>query len=332
MSYESSAASYDLKKQARCIVALEGDTDNNTFLLASLALHGGNEVHVLEFNEDTNEVWCPLVYSHPHEVWACGSCPAAEHSELLLTTHSDGSQQRTTLWRMDGLADRELAPELPQRGAPQPRPMLELCQLGSAAELGDCRAVLWNSVLPEQVASINRASVTVWQLSHAAAASSAAEAGSASTPVEGATYGCGRWDPHHAHALGLGCERDLFTLDTRSMKAAVGVKGAHEGRVHGLDYNPNKPNTILSSGDDYYLRVWDLRKPSAPVMAQHAHAHWVTCATYNRFHDQASGRRRCIPRGGQGGWTSAPSTPSPPTYAPKLPPFFPPALPPGSCC
>jgi hypothetical protein len=310
MPYESGAASYDLKKQARCITALEGDTDNNTFLLASLALHGGNEVHVLEFNEDTNEVWCPIVYSHPQEVWGCGSCPAAEHAELLLTTHSDGSQQRTTLWRMDGLADRELASDLPQRAAPKPRPMSELCHLGSAAELGDCRAVLWNSVLPDQVASIHRASVRLWQLSHAAAASSAAETGSAPAPTEGAQFGCGRWDPHHAHALGLGCERDLFTLDTRSMKVAVGVKSAHEGRVRGLDFNPNKPNTLLSSGDDYHIRVWDLRRPVAPVMAQNAHAHWVTCASYNRFHDQARvGREAGERRGACGRWDASYSGP-----------------------
>jgi len=56
--------------------------------------------------------------------------------------------------------------------------------------------------------------------------------------------------------------------------------------VRGLDYNPNKPNTLLSSGDDYHVKVWDLRKPLTPVLSLLAHAHWVTSATYNRFHDQ----------------------------------------------
>jgi len=151
LPFESGTASYDLKKQARCIVALEGDTDHNTFLVASLALRGENEVHVIEFNEDTNEVWCPLVYSHPHEVWNCASCPAPDHAELLLTTHSNGAEQRTTLWRMDGLAEREAAPEAPHRAAPRPRPMTELLHLGGGAELGDSRGVLWNTVLPDQV-------------------------------------------------------------------------------------------------------------------------------------------------------------------------------------
>lgn len=292
LPYDSGTVAYDLKKQARCIVALEGDTDNNSFLLASLSLHGDNEVHVLEFNEDTNEVWCPLVYSHPHEVWSCTSCPAAEHTELLFTTHSNGSEQRTHLWRMDGLAEREAALEAPQRTTPKPRPMTELLQLGDRMDLNDSCGVLWNAVLPETVASVHRKTVKLWRLSHATAASSAAEAGSASTPGESATFGCGRWDPHHAHSLGLGCQTDLFTLDTRNMKMAVAVKGAHEQKIRGIDYNPNKPNTVLSHGDDYHIHFWDLRKTAAPLQSHHAHSHWVTSASYNRFHDQVRERQR----------------------------------------
>ena len=48
-------ASYQFKKQTRCLTALEGDTDHNRFVLASLELREPNELHVLDFNEDTNE-------------------------------------------------------------------------------------------------------------------------------------------------------------------------------------------------------------------------------------------------------------------------------------
>ena len=82
----SGTASYSLKQQARCLAALEGDTDHNTFLLASLVLRGENEIHVVDFNEDTNEVLCQLTFAHPHEVWNCVTCPAPEHQELLSST------------------------------------------------------------------------------------------------------------------------------------------------------------------------------------------------------------------------------------------------------
>lgn len=40
----------------------------------------------------------------------------------------------------------------------------------------------------------------------------------------------------------------VLTLDTRSMKSVVALSAAHEQRVSGIDYNPNKPNTLLTSG------------------------------------------------------------------------------------
>ena len=68
------------------------------------------------------------------------------------------------------------------------------------------------------------------------------------------------------------------------MKAAHSVQAAHSQKVRGIDYNPNKPYVALC-GDDYYVRYWDLRKPDE-LLATKAHAHWATCALYNRFHDQ----------------------------------------------
>lgn len=53
-----------------------------------------------------------------------------------------------------------------------------------------------------------------------------------------------------------------------------------------MDFNPNKPNVLLSSGDDYKMSFWDLRKPGQPLHTERAHSHWVTTASYNRFHDQ----------------------------------------------
>ena len=88
---------YQLKQQARCLAALEGDTDHNKFLVATLELRAPNELHVLDFNEDTNEVRCERVYAHPHEAWCLASCPAPEHSELAMSVYSTGSELRRRL-------------------------------------------------------------------------------------------------------------------------------------------------------------------------------------------------------------------------------------------
>ena len=128
----SATASYQVKQQqARCLVALEGDTDRNRFVVGSLDLRGDNELHVLEFNEDTNEVACQKAFAHPHEIWSCASCPAPEHTELLCTTYSTGSELKTGLWRMTGIADAgsESVTGGATSGALAPAPLQELAHL-----------------------------------------------------------------------------------------------------------------------------------------------------------------------------------------------------------
>ena len=44
--------------------------------------------------------------------------------------------------------------------------------------------------------------------------------------------------------------------------------------------------TLVTCGHDRLVKVWDLRRPSAPVRTMGGHSHWVTCAKYNPFHDQ----------------------------------------------
>ena len=54
--------------------------------------------------------------------------------------------------------------------------------------------------------------------------------------------------------------------------------------MRGIDYNPNKPYVVLSCGDDYALRYWDLQKPSGSLLTVKAHSHGrhVLCTTASR--------------------------------------------------
>lgn len=53
-----------------------------------------------------------------------------------------------------------------------------------------------------------------------------------------------------------------------------------------VDYNPNKPLTLITSGDDRKIRFWDVRNFSTPVKTLAGHSHWVWGAKYNPYHDQ----------------------------------------------
>ena len=124
----------------------------------------------------------------------------------------------------------------------------ELLQLGGAMKLGEARGVLWNAVLPEQVCVLKEGALGAYQLSHGGAASSAAELATISLAEQdwgGSTFGCGRWDPHHAHSLALGCAKALVTLDMRTMKQAHSVPAAHGQSLRSIDFNPNKARAAV---------------------------------------------------------------------------------------
>ena len=53
-----------------------------------------------------------------------------------------------------------------------------------------------------------------------------------------------------------------------------------------VDYNSNKPQSIVTCGDDRKVKLWDLRSMKSPVSTLEGHSHWVWQAKYNPFHDQ----------------------------------------------
>jgi len=61
---------------------------------------------------------------------------------------------------------------------------------------------------------------------------------------------------------------------------------AHSDILLDIDYNPNKLSTVVTSGQDGAIRIWDLKKPDKCLMQFDDESHWTNCVKYNRFHDQ----------------------------------------------
>eukprot|EP00494_Astrolonche_serrata_P005664 UN05681 len=59
------------------------------------------------------------------------------------------------------------------------------------------------------------------------------------------------------------------------------IKNAHNDLILSVDYNPNKPYQIASSGRDRVVKFWDLRKPKHPIKVLSGHNHWIWEANYN---------------------------------------------------
>jgi len=102
-----------------------------------------------------------------------------------------------------------------------------------------------------------------------------------------AAGGCGlSWDPHSSNSCAVAARGDLKIINTSSLQVSMTVLGAHRGCIRDVDYNPNKPNVLVTSGDDCKLKIWDLRHTKAPLKTLCGHSHWAWSAKYNPSHDQ----------------------------------------------
>uniref|UniRef100_A0A094ZGB1 Protein TSSC1 n=1 Tax=Schistosoma haematobium TaxID=6185 RepID=A0A094ZGB1_SCHHA len=69
-----------------------------------------------------------------------------------------------------------------------------------------------------------------------------------------------RWSPHeHSNQLAIAFDNGILGWDVRCMKPSFWMENAHWPCVRDIDYNPHRPNLLVSGGDDGIMRLWDLR-------------------------------------------------------------------------
>lgn len=126
------------------------------------------------------------------------------------------------------------------------------------------------------------------------------------------------WDPHNSDMTCISTGDIVQLVDWRETpSSSPKTINSHTGHPHhrygitDLDYNPNKPNLLVTSGKDGLLKFWDLRKTGSGhfdvngagdedilvggarkkkqrplLVARGGHRHWSTRVLYNPFHDQ----------------------------------------------
>lgn len=126
------------------------------------------------------------------------------------------------------------------------------------------------------------------------------------------------WDPHQSDMTSISTGDIVQLVDWREApSSSTATINSHTGHPHhrygitDLDYNPNKPNLLVTSGKDGLLKFWDLRKTGCGhydvsgageedilgggatkkkqrplLVARGGHRHWCTRVLYNPFHDQ----------------------------------------------
>ena len=84
------------------------------------------------------------------------------------------------------------------------------------------------------------------------------------------------WDALHPSDVAVACDASIHVWDTRARARTRSIERAVPPGccVRAVSFNSNKPWHLASGGDDYKVKVWDLRRPSTPVKILDGHTHW----------------------------------------------------------
>ena len=240
------------------------------------------------------------MYSHVGEVSNLAFAPT--DPSLLLTVRTatapgaTAPRIGTTLWRLPELTETvnsERALDADSTAAP-PREMVQLGELptaapsirlmhaqwlppadGGAGSSGSGSAAAGGGATDASVVTVDDTSVRLWRVRPSGATALV------SAPT---TYGMDdvsfiggvACDALHPTEVAVATDASVTCWDTRTGERVRHIPHAVPAGacVRALSYNINKPWHLATGGDDYRVKVWDVRRPDAPVKVLDGHTHW----------------------------------------------------------
>eukprot|EP01041_Mallomonas_annulata_P000521 gene521-997_t len=305
--FTSSSCVFSVNYQARSICAQRACKDRHRFIVGTCSVREKNELTVLEYDEDTNQMDAAAIYHHPHQIWVTE--PSPQDLGLVITSsQSLNGSKAVTLYRMPKQTEQDFDIEQSVRGGNfDNREPLELEKV-SAFQFKDSstfvHTVKWHG-LRDYVLTVDPKTLSTWSIGEGSlqlisklniTSSSSSSHSNSNANVGDWTSGGAAWDPHNQQTCALVTgpdlrlvdtrRPDLRLVDTRSMEVTQSVADAHIGGARDVDFNPNKPLNMITCGDDRTVKFWDVRNLTTPVKTLSGHSHWVWTAKFNPFHDQ----------------------------------------------
>ncbi|CAB3977676.1 TSSC1 isoform X1, partial [Paramuricea clavata] len=269
----------------RALTSQSAETDLIRFLVGTQSLRHDNQVHLIDFDDETCLVNKHVFHHSVGEIWHISSSPS--NKDIISTCYNqvidNKSEMKAALWRLP-LVDETQPPS--QTAAPgHPRSLYKLCDLDSNGE--SMKSVLWNpSGDGTQLITLSDQHLKIWQLNADAQAVEEID----TTVLEGKgqpRFTTGAWNPHHGGSqVATANESTVRGWDLRSMRQVYALDNAHGQCVRDVDFNPNKQYYLVTCGDDCKVKFWDTRNPNESLMVLSDHSHWVWRVRYNHFHDQ----------------------------------------------
>lgn len=306
--FSNQVAEEKLNIPTKCLEAVRADKTDSRFIVGTCALHEPNELTVMRFHSEINEIGIDGRLDHPSG--PVGTLCTHPTDKCLLLSAAE-ENPTVNLWRipvevMDRTDEYEYNPETvesdPSQAIGDVPHSLDL--VTTLPHDPDCQIVdiSWRDTTMdfddggESVSSQNQVltlgqsrTVTQWDL----ATTQSVRSEEILSDLPQLTPPKLSWDPHNASSVALTVGTSVQLLDLRSDSSSLptgtcdSILKAHRYGVTALDHNPNKPNILATAGHDGLLKFWDLRNSKKPLLvARGGHSHYAWRVKYNPFHDQ----------------------------------------------
>ncbi|XP_012540737.1 EARP-interacting protein homolog [Monomorium pharaonis] len=269
---------YGLEFQTRALSAQTAETDIVRFLVGTQSLKfSNNQVHLVELNEETGNLKTQ-VFQHPiGEIWSLQASPTEPDVFITCynTLNEEGTcQMKGAIWKF---------PEIKEYNN-------DILQLNKLADIDttpygtDLKTIAYHPMESNKAVSVVDNNFVLWDLT-----------GSPQVIVSGTLAGKGqprftngKWNPHNgANQFVTLNDNNVRGWDFRSpANATWSILSAHSQIIRDLDFNANRQYFLSTCGDDGYMKFWDIRLPTEPILSRMEHSHWVWNIRINRFHDQ----------------------------------------------
>ena len=312
---ETGSAVYGMTSRARCLAALAvpltGGLPANVlgrFVLGSQGAASGddNELRLVEVREQATPGGSSLAVRElallphpPGEVWALAACPQVP--DLVFTAARDAAgAARTSLFRIPAavLGHGAGAPE----GAPAGPVVAALEHVGSGASTAatevpaTVRTAAWDpQAAPQQPRlAVGDAVGCVRIVGVREDGRTESDVLACGAPVVKAADGGVqevRWACAGRALVAVAGGAGVAAYDARCAPgegaAWTLARGVVCGRVHSADWNPLAVHRVATTGEDGFVRLWDVRAPRPrELLALRVHSHWGTTVRYSPHHDE----------------------------------------------
>ena len=100
--------------------------------------------------------------------------------------------------------------------------------------------------------------------------------------------------------ISIGLNNNIFICDLTSQKIINQINDFKNNSILSIQYDPSNSYILCSTGTDYSIKFWDLRKPDIELGGIYNNSHWIWCNKFNQNYSNmlvtasSSSNVRCV--------------------------------------